>query len=86
MPKTPSVILKNMLAQTQYELLDIYRFKDHDLVRVKNTSTNKVYLVRLEKHVNDLVSEEDFKKTVEQILSEVRKLEEEEKKKQQKQS
>lgn len=80
MPKTPSITLKKMLSNTSYELLDIYRFKDHDLVRLKNTITNKVYLVRLEKHVSDLVNEEDFKKTIEKILSEVRKIEEAEKK------
>ncbi|MCD6487601.1 MAG: hypothetical protein J7K21_00045 [Desulfurococcales archaeon] len=69
MPKTPSVILRNMLAKHQIELLDIYRFKDHDLVRIKLPIANKVYLVKVGKHITDLASDEDYEQVVKTILN-----------------
>lgn len=73
MPKSPTIILKNMLAEkTPYELLDIYRYKNYDLIRIKDKASNKVYLVKLEKHVTDLATEEDFNKALEQILKQVK--------------
>lgn len=73
MPKSPTIILKNMLVEkTSYELLDIYRYRNYDLIRVKDKASNKVYLVKLEKHVTDLATKDDFNKALEQILKQVK--------------
>ncbi len=76
MPKNPSILLKEELLKNQFELLDIYRFKDHDLIRVKNILSNKVFLVKVSKHVTDIVSQEDLKDVVKKILDEVKAVEE----------
>ncbi len=69
MPKTPSIILKEELSKKQIELLDIYRFKDHDLIRVRNKLTNKVYLIKVEGHVSDIVTKEGLQNVIEKIIS-----------------
>ncbi|RLG82717.1 MAG: hypothetical protein DRO40_06910 [Thermoprotei archaeon] len=73
MPKTPSVLLKQELAKKQLELLDIYRFKTHDIIRVRHSMTNKVYLVKVEKHVSDIASEKDLDEIVKKIYEAVSK-------------
>ncbi len=72
MPKTPSIILKEELSKKQIELLDIYRFKDYDLIRVKNKLTNKVYLVKVEGHVSDIVIKEGLHNVIEKIISSIK--------------
>lgn len=72
-PKTPSVILREELAKKQLELLDIYRFKDHDLIRVKHSVTNKVYLIKVKKHVSDMVNKKDIDEVVKEIIKTVSK-------------
>ncbi len=76
MPKNPSILLREELSKNQYELLDIYRFKDHDLVRVKHSVSNRVYTVRVSKHITDLVSIDDVRDIVKSILEQIKSIEE----------
>ncbi len=72
MPKTPSIMLKEELKKRSYQLLDIYRFKDKDIIRLRNMLTGKVYLVESEKHVSDIMGPDDLASFVEKLLSKIK--------------
>ncbi len=72
MPKSPAVMLKEELKKRSYELLDIYRFKDKDLIRLRNVLTGKVYLVASEKHVTDITGPNDLNEFIDKLLSKIK--------------
>ncbi len=72
MPKTPSVILRNLLEKKQIELLDIYHGKDRDIIRVKDKLTGKVGLYISKTHIRDIVSSEELEKLASAIEKELR--------------
>jgi len=61
----PSIYVKyvKVLEQLGLEQLDVYRFKDHDEIRVRDKKTNKVYLVKLPKKREEMELDE-FKEFV----------------------
>ncbi|MET1159900.1 MAG: hypothetical protein ABWW65_02970 [Thermoprotei archaeon] len=69
MPKTPSVIVREELWKRGYELLDIYHYKDKDILRVKHRGTGKVFLYEIRKHVRDLTNREEIINLVNSIIS-----------------
>ncbi len=73
MPKSPTILLKKELKKRSYELLDIYRFKDRDLIRLRNILTGEVHLITSEKHVSDLTSYEELVEFVNRLLSKIEK-------------
>jgi len=72
MPKTPSVILKEKLRLHNLELLDIYHFKDKDIIRYKDRATNKVYLYLSKKHVRDLIDSKELDTLVDELVKHAR--------------
>ena len=73
MPKSPTILLKEELKKRSYELLDIYRFRDRDLIRLRNILTGEVHLVTSEKHVSDITSHDDLVEFVNRLLSKIEK-------------
>ena len=65
----PSIYVKyvKVLEQLGLEQLDVYRFKDHDEIRVRDKKTNKVYLVKLPKKREEMELDE-FKEFVLKLL------------------
>lgn len=72
MPKSPSVLLKLELSKHGYEVLDIYEFRDKDVIRVKVKSTGKVFLYESKKHVKELNRVDELKALVSDIVSYVK--------------
>ncbi len=70
MPKTMSVLLREEFERNGYELLDIYRFKDHDLVRFRHKLTGRVYVASSKIHVSDLASPEEIHELVGKLVKE----------------
>ncbi len=73
MPKSPTILLKEELKKRSYELLDIYRFKDRDLIRLRNILTGEVHLITSEKYVSDITSHDDLVEFVNRLLSKIEK-------------
>lgn len=73
MPKSPTIMLKEELRKRSYELLDIYRFKDRDLIRLRNLLSGKVHLIESEKHVSDITSYSDLIEFINKLLSKIKK-------------
>lgn len=69
MPKTPSIILREELAKSGFELLDVYVFKDFDVIRVLNKQTGAVLVHKTKRRVSTMVSKED----ISQIINELTK-------------
>jgi len=72
MPKTPSVVLREKLRLHNLELLDIYQFKDKDIIRYKDRGTNKVYLYFSGKRVRDLVDPKELDILVSELVKHAR--------------
>ncbi len=72
MPKTPGVILRELLDKKQIELLDIYHRKDKDIIRVKDKLTGKVILVESKTFVRDM-DKEELSKLADKIEEELKK-------------
>jgi|GEM_PF-5932900 len=47
-------VLKELLKKQGYELLDVYRYPDHDVLRIVEVKTQKVYKVELPTHKEGL--------------------------------
>jgi len=73
MPKSPTILLKEELKKRSYELLDIYRFKDRDLIRLRNILSGEVHLITSEKYVSDITSHDDLVEFVNRLLSKIEK-------------
>ena len=73
MPKSPTILLKEELKKRSYELLDIYRFRDRDLIRLRNILTGEVHLITSEKYVSDITSHDDLVEFVNRLLSKIEK-------------
>ncbi len=67
MPKTPSVILKKLLEDRQIEMLDIYHYRDKDIIRVKDKLSGRVELYVSKTHVRDMVDKESLEKLASDI-------------------
>ena len=65
----PSIYVKyvKVLEQLGLEQLDVYRFKDHDEIRVRDKRTNKVHLIKLPKKREEMELDE-FKEFVLKLL------------------
>jgi len=72
MPKTASVVLGEKLKLHNLELLDIYHFKDKDIIRYKDRAANKVYLYFSKKHVRDLVDSKELDTLVDELVKHAR--------------
>ncbi len=68
MPKTMSVLLREEFLRNGYELLDIYRFKDHDVIRFRHKLTGKIYIVESKRHVTELTGLEDVQELVRSLV------------------
>ncbi|RLG81419.1 MAG: hypothetical protein DRO13_01230 [Thermoprotei archaeon] len=67
MPKTPSVILREELSRMGYELLDIYQYRDRDIIRIKHRMSGKIFLYETKRHVRDLVSRDEIRELASSI-------------------
>jgi hypothetical protein len=72
MPRNPSVLLREELDKLNIELLDIYSFREHDVIRVRSKTTGRVILYTSKRKVNTLATREDVVKLVEEISRQVR--------------
>jgi len=72
MPKAPSIVLREKMRVHNLELLDIYHFKDKDIIRYKDRSANKVYLYFSKKHVRDLVDSKELDALVDELVKHAR--------------
>jgi hypothetical protein len=68
MPKTPSVLLREELAQRNIELLDIYSFKDRDIIRARDKLTGRIIMYVSKRKVSTLTSKDEIVKLVEEML------------------
>ncbi|MGC8954287.1 MAG: hypothetical protein ACP5N5_06180 [Desulfurococcus sp.] len=73
MPKTISVLLRRELLKRDVELLDIYRFKDREFVRVKDRVAGRVMLYAPKIRLSSVTSREDLARIVDEIASALRK-------------
>lgn len=72
MPKNPVELLKRELRKRQFELLDVYSFRDYDVLRVLNKPRNKVLLYKSSRKINTIASSreiEEFASTIVKQLS-----------------
>ncbi len=72
LPKTRSVVLREMLEKKQIELLDIYHRRDGDLIRVKDKLTGKVGLYTSKTHVRDIVDDNELLKLADDVEKSLR--------------
>jgi len=68
MPKTISVLLRNELLRHNIELLDIYRFSNKDVVRVRDRVSGRVAVYALKSPLSSVTSRDDLVKVVNEIL------------------
>ncbi|ACL11124.1 hypothetical protein DKAM_0798 [Desulfurococcus amylolyticus 1221n] len=73
MPKTISVLLRRELLKHDVELLDIYRFRDREFVRVKDRVAGRVVLYAPKIRLSSVTSREDLARIVDEIASALRK-------------
>ncbi len=66
MPKSPTVILREEARKRGVEVLDIYSFKEVDLVRAR--VGNKVIVAESAKKVSTLTTKDEVVKFVEDLL------------------
>jgi len=55
------------LRELGLEQLDVYRFKDHEEIRVKSIDSGKVFLIKLPR-LREAISLDEFKKIVREAL------------------
>lgn len=72
MPKNPSVMLRIELAKHGFELLDIYRYRDRDLVRFLDKQSGKVILFESKKHIDELNTIDEVRSVVSEIANYVK--------------
>jgi len=68
MPKTISVLLRSELLRHNVELLDIYRFSNKDIVRVRDRVSGKVAVYALKSPLSSVTSRDDLVKVVNEVL------------------
>ncbi|MEM0001152.1 MAG: hypothetical protein QXH02_06960 [Desulfurococcaceae archaeon] len=71
MPKNPTEVLREELRKLNIELLDIYSFKDHDVIRAYNKQVGKVILYRSKRKVNAITSREEATNLALEIVKQV---------------
>ena len=62
---------REVLRQLKLKQLDIYRYKDHEVLRLR-TQSNEVVLIKLPRRRDEMTPEE-FKKYIEESLAQARK-------------
>ncbi|MEM1661761.1 MAG: hypothetical protein QXT88_01825 [Desulfurococcaceae archaeon] len=72
MPKNPSVIFREELAKHGYELLDIYRYRDRDIVRFLDKNSGRVLLYESKKHIDELNTIDEVRSIVSEIMNYIR--------------
>lgn len=72
MPKTPSVLLREELVKYGYELLDVYRYRDRDLVRLLDKQSGRVIIYESKKHIDELNTVDEIKSVVSEIINYVK--------------
>lgn len=68
MPKNIVILLRKVLNTQNLELLDVYRFKDSDYIRVRDKFTGKIYIHKLKMQLRQVTSLDELKIIVEEIL------------------
>ncbi len=63
---------RGVLAKLKLRQLDVYRYKDRDVLRVM-TSSGKVLLIQLNRHREEYTSPEDFEKAVKEAIEKTEK-------------
>lgn len=61
MPKNPAELLRRELEKLNVELLDIYTFRDLDVIRAYSKQTGKVIVYKSKRKITTLASQEDVK-------------------------
>ncbi|MCS7127769.1 MAG: hypothetical protein N3E36_00610 [Sulfolobales archaeon] len=67
MPKQAIEKLKIELAKNSLRLLDVYRFKNKDLLRVLDLTSRRVLLIESPLQLTSIASSDDLAKVVERI-------------------
>ena len=68
MPKNPVVVLREELAKHNIELLDVYSYRDRDVIRILDRQAGKVKLYISKRKINSAVSKEDINGIVVDLL------------------
>lgn len=71
MPKNLVKVVRNELAKRNVELLDVYSFRDHDVIRVFNKQSGKVVFYKSSRKVNTLTTREEIENLVLNITKQV---------------
>lgn len=61
-------MLKEELEKLNIELLDIYSFKDHDVIRAHNKQSGEISLYKSRQKVSTITSREDASKLALEIV------------------
>ncbi|MCY0868041.1 MAG: hypothetical protein OWQ48_02265 [Desulfurococcus sp.] len=69
MPKTASVLLREALAKLDIELLDLYSFRDKDVIRVRDKASGRVAVLNLKTRVSSVTSRDDAVKVAGEVKS-----------------
>jgi len=67
MVKSPTEMLREELRKLGLELLDVYSFKDYDIIRIHDKRVNKVILYKSRQKVNTITSKEDASKLANEV-------------------
>ncbi|MEM3163109.1 MAG: hypothetical protein QXN38_01760 [Desulfurococcaceae archaeon] len=68
MPKQAIAKLKIELAKRNLRLLDVYKFKNKDLLRVLDLASRKVLLIEPPLQLTNIASSDDLAKVVERVI------------------
>lgn len=60
-----------ILRELGLEQLDVYRFKDHDEIRVRDVESGRVLLIKLPRH-RESISPEEFKRIITEKLKSIK--------------
>jgi hypothetical protein len=68
MPKNPAVLLREELSKHNIEVLDIYSFREHDVIRLYDKQARRVVLYKNKRKVNSLLYREEIANYVAEII------------------
>lgn len=71
MPKNPVAILREELRKHNIELLDVYSFREHDVIRLYDKQSRRVVLHKSKRKVNSLPSREEIISLVSEIIKSI---------------
>ncbi|MEM1639050.1 MAG: hypothetical protein QXJ69_03100 [Desulfurococcaceae archaeon] len=71
MPKNPVVTLREELRKHNIELLDVYSFREHDIIRLYDKQSRKVILHKSKRKISSLLSREEIINFISEITKSI---------------